>query len=244
MNPITKLPNNCVVFDTETTGFEPTEGHRMVEIGALKMVDGLPTKETLHLYMNPERTVPQGAFEVHGLNLDFLQDYPLFADQAQQILDFIGDLPLIAHNSKFDMKFLNFELEKSGYAPLALDRSYDSIAVARKLFPGSPANLDALCRRFKISLNNRDKHGALVDTELLANVIVEMGGGRQQSLMGFIDTKVTSKSDVTDTSKKTVVIETVSSHLQQSDQEKHEKFIREKLGDTAVWAHYFEDKTT
>lgn len=243
-NPITNLPDNCVVLDTETTGFEPTEGHRMVEFGAIKMIDGLPTKESLHLYINPNRTVPQASVDVHGLTQEFLKGHPLFHEQAQKIVDFIGDLPLVAHNAKFDAKFLNFELDRAGAKTYEASRWHDSVAVARKLFPGSPANLDALCRRFNISLNSREKHGALIDTELLAEVLVEMGGGRQQSLIDLFspeqNTKANQSNNTPDAQTQRITV--VPSRLDADTIARHKAFIAEKMGESAIWNTYMEQE--
>lgn len=238
MNPITNIPDTCVVLDTETTGFETDDGHRLVEIGAIKMIDGLPSKETFHVYINPERTVPEAAAEVHGLTLDRLKDEPKFKEIAKDFLAFIGDLPLVAHNAKFDMKFINFELELAGFETTEKNRWIDSVSIARKLFPGSPANLDALCRRFKISLDGRSKHGALIDTELLADVLVEMGGGRQQSLFGLISDDTTSSNDTTKEALPTRTT-TIESTLDDADVEAHKAFVFEQLGEDSLWAQYY-----
>jgi DNA polymerase III subunit epsilon len=168
-----------IVLDTETTGFEPTEGHRIVEIGAVELFNHMPTGRTYHQYINPKRMMPKEAFEVHGLGDDFLRDKPVFPAIAQAFLDFIGDAPLVIHNASFDMKFLNAELTAANLAPLPNDRAVDTLLIARKKFPGSPASLDALCRRFAIDNSMRDKHGALLDSEILAEVYLELVGGRQ-----------------------------------------------------------------
>ena len=168
-----------VVLDTETTGFEPTEGHRIVEIGAVELFNHMPTGRTYHQYINPKRMMPKEAFEVHGLGDDFLRDKPIFPAIAQAFLDFIGDAPLVIHNASFDMKFLNAELAAASFAPLPAARAVDTLLIARKKFPGSPASLDALCRRFNIDNSMREKHGALLDSEILAEVYLELVGGRQ-----------------------------------------------------------------
>jgi len=168
-----------IVLDTETTGFEPSEGHRIVEIGAVELFNHLPTGRTYHQYINPERSMPKEAFEVHGLGDDFLRDKPVFKSIGQAFLDFIGEARLVIHNAAFDMKFLNAELEKAGLPTLPFDRALDTVAVARKKFPGSPASLDALCRRFGVDNSAREKHGALLDSEILAEVYLELIGGRQ-----------------------------------------------------------------
>lgn len=172
-----------IVLDTETTGFEPSEGHRIVEIGAIEMENHLPTGRTYHQYLNPQRPMPPEAFEVHGLGDDFLRDKALFRDVAQAFLDFIGDARLVIHNAAFDMKFLNTELRAVGRPPLPDTQALDTVLIARKKFPGAPASLDALCRRFGVDNSNRVKHGALLDCELLAEVYLELIGGRQPGLM-------------------------------------------------------------
>jgi len=169
-----------IVLDTETTGFEPAEGHRIVEIGAIELFNHVPTGRSYHQYINPERTMPPEAFEVHGLGDDFLRDKPKFAQIVGAFVEFIGtDSRLVIHNAAFDMKFLNAELNWAGQPILAMDRALDTVALARRKFPGSPASLDALCRRFGIDNSAREKHGALLDSELLAEVYLELIGGRQ-----------------------------------------------------------------
>ncbi|MDP1669111.1 DNA polymerase III subunit epsilon [Phaeovulum sp.] len=170
----------AIVLDTETTGFEPAEGHRIVEIGAIELFNHLPTGQSFHQYLNPERAMPKEAFEVHGLGDDFLRNQPRFAEIATAFLEFIGtETPLIIHNASFDMKFLNAELVWAGLPQLAPDRALDTLLIARRRFPGSPASLDALCRRFGIDNSSREKHGALLDSEILAEVYLELIGGRQ-----------------------------------------------------------------
>lgn len=168
-----------IVLDTETTGFEPSEGHRIVEIGAVELFNHLPTGKTYHQYINPERMMPKEAFEVHGLGDDFLRNQPVFRAIGQAFLDFIGDSQLVIHNAAFDMKFLNAELKAIGLPTLANSRATDTLMIARQKFPGSPASLDALCRRFGVDNSAREKHGALLDSEILAEVYLELVGGRQ-----------------------------------------------------------------
>ncbi len=172
-----------IVLDTETTGFEPEEGDRIVEIGAVELIGHVPTGRTYHQYINPQRAMPQGAFEVHGLGDDFLRDKPLFKDIAQAFVDFVGDAKLVIHNAAFDMKFLNAELGWVNRPLLPMDQALDTLAIARKRFPGSPASLDALCRRFGIDNSSRTLHGALLDSEILAEVYLELIGGRQPDLV-------------------------------------------------------------
>lgn len=168
-----------IVLDTETTGFDPKTGDRIVEIGAVELMGHVATGKTFHEYINPERGMPQEAFEVHGLGDDFLRDKPKFAAVGQAFLDFVGDSKMIIHNASFDMKFLNFELGKMGLRQLPWEQAVDTLAIARKKFPGSPSSLDALCRRFGIDNGARTLHGALLDSEILAEVYLELIGGKQ-----------------------------------------------------------------
>jgi DNA polymerase-3 subunit epsilon len=170
-----------LVLDTETTGLNPSAGHRIVEIGCVELVNHLPTGRDFHVYINPERDMPEEAFQVHGLSMDFLSDKPVFAQIADEFLAFIGGDPLIIHNAEFDMRFLNAEmalLER----PRLSNRAIDTLLIARQKFPGAQANLDALCRRFEIDLSQRDKHGALLDAQLIADVYLELVGGREPGL--------------------------------------------------------------
>lgn len=171
-----------IVLDTETTGLDPASGDRLVEIGCVELVNQLPTGEVFHRYINPERDMPEGAFKVHGLSVEFLADKPLFAEIVADFLGFIGDAPLVIHNAEFDMKFINAELRRLGFPPLPMSRTIDTVAMARRRFPGAQANLDALCRRFSIDNSSRTRHGALLDAELLAEVYLELAGGRQHGL--------------------------------------------------------------
>lgn len=171
-----------IVLDTETTGFKPEEGHRLVEIGCIELVNHLATGERFHVYLNPERDMPPEAFAVHGLSSEFLADKPLFNDIAADFVAFIGDSPLVIHNAAFDMHFLNWELKIAGYPVMPKDRAVDTLLMARQKFPGSPATLDALCKRFGVDNSNRTLHGALLDAQLLAEVYLELLGGRQTGL--------------------------------------------------------------
>ena len=236
LNSTTNLPDDAIVLDTETTGFDPEEGHRIVEIGAVRMRDGLPTGEKFHVYINPERTVPQGAVDVHGLTESFLADKPNFAAIAQDFLDFLGSLPFIAHNSAFDAKFINAELARLNLPAIGSDRVYDSVAVARRLYPGAQANLDALCRRLKIPLTSREKHGALIDAELLAQVVVEMGGGRQQTLFATGPTSAAPKavSAATFTGPRPPALV-----LDPGLIAAHQAFVAKDLGAQSIWAQYY-----
>ncbi len=168
-----------IVLDTETTGFDPQTGDRIVEIGAVELMRHVTTGNTYHQYINPERGMPNEAFEVHGLGDDFLRDKPKFAQVGRAFLDFIGDSKLIIHNAAFDIKFLNAELKWMGLPQIPWEQAIDTLAIARKKFPGSPSSLDALCRRFGIDNASRTLHGALLDSEILAEVYLELIGGKQ-----------------------------------------------------------------
>ena len=171
-----------IALDTETTGISPRDGHRIIEIGALELMHHLPTGRKLHLYINPEREIDDGAVAVHGITSDFLADKPVFADIVDEFLAFVGDDPMVIHNASFDMGFLNAELKRLDRPVLPMAQSIDTLMMARKKFPGAQANLDALCRRFEIDNSHRDLHGALVDADLLASVYIELLGGRQPGL--------------------------------------------------------------
>ncbi len=168
-----------IVLDTETTGLDPQTGDRIVEIGAVELFNHLPTGRTYHQYINPQREMPTEAFEVHGLGDEFLRDKPVFEKIATQFLEFIGEATLVIHNAAFDMKFLNAELGWAGLPLIPNSQALDTLAIARKKFPGSPNSLDALCRRFGIDNSSRTLHGALLDSEILAEVYLELIGGRQ-----------------------------------------------------------------
>ncbi|MGX7951192.1 DNA polymerase III subunit epsilon [Tsuneonella sp. HG249] len=171
-----------IVFDTETTGLDPRTGDRMVEIGCIELVNRVPTGATYHAYFNPDRDMPEGAEAVHGLSAAFLSDKPRFRDKCDELLTFIGDSPLVAHNAGFDFAFLNFELDLCGLEAVCLSRMIDTVAIAKRRHPGAKLSLDALCTRYGIDRSHRVKHGALLDAELLAQVYVELTGGRQIGL--------------------------------------------------------------
>lgn len=172
-----------IVFDTETTGLDPEEGHKLVEIGCVEVEHYLPTGRVWHHYINPERDIPADAAAVHGITDDMVKDKPVFAELVTDFLDFIGnDAKLVAHNAKFDMKFINAEIKALGFPSLSMRRVVDTLDIARARFPGSPATLDALCKRFEIDNSSRTYHGALLDAQLLADVYLELSGGRQRGL--------------------------------------------------------------
>ena len=171
-----------IVFDTETTGLSPKDGHRLVEIGCVELVNRVETGRTYHVYFNPNRSMPSEAEAVHGLSAIFLSDKPSFADEAGALLEFIGDAPLVAHNATFDFTFLNAELEQCGLETISLTRMIDTLAIARQRHPGAKHSLDALCSRYGIDRSHRVKHGALLDAQLLSQLYVELTGGRQIGL--------------------------------------------------------------
>lgn len=171
-----------VVLDTETTGLDPSDGHRIVEVACLELINSVPSGETFQAYVNPSRDMPAEAEAVHGLTAAFLADKPMFSEIADDFLAFVDDSPLIIHNAEFDLKFLNSELSRLGRLPLDPSNAVDTLAIARRKFPGAQASLDALCRRFEIDNSHRAKHGALLDTELLAEVYLQLVGGRQPML--------------------------------------------------------------
>jgi DNA polymerase-3 subunit epsilon len=186
-----------IVLDTETTGLDPKDGHRVVEIGCVELKNHVPTGRTWQTYLNPEREMPVEAAIVHGLKDEFLAKQPLFSEIVDKFLEFIGeDTPLVIHNAGFDMGFLNAELARIGFAPLPSSRAIDTVVMARRMFPGAPASLDALCKRFDVDTTGRELHGALLDARLLADVYLELRGGRQPDLVMSGPT-VTAQSEET-----------------------------------------------
>lgn len=223
-----------IVLDTETTGFDPETGDRIVEIGAVELEGHMPTGSSFHQYINPERSMPQGAFEVHGLGDDFLRDKPLFKEIAQTFIDFIGDAKLVIHNASFDMKFLNAELSWAGLPTLPQDRAIDTLEIARRKFPGSPASLDALCRRYGIDNSSRTLHGALLDSEILAEVYLELIGGRQPgfSLASVQNNK--SQSEIVDSWRPYPRPNTLPKRSDVAERAAHGKFL-DAMGDNCMW---------
>ena len=171
-----------IVLDTETTGFDPLSGHRVVEIGCVELMNHMATGNSFHRYLNPERDMPAEAEAVHGLSITFLSDKPLFESIADELLTFLGDSPIIAHNASFDLNFINAELTRTGRTKIASERTIDTVTLARRKFPGAQASLDALCRRFGVDTSERSKHGALLDAKLLSHVYLELIGGREPGL--------------------------------------------------------------
>jgi DNA polymerase-3 subunit epsilon len=186
-----------IVFDTETTGINPATGDRIVEIGCVELVNRVETGRTYHAYFNPERTMPSEAEAVHGLSAIFLSDKPLFDHKVEELLEFVGDAPLIAHNASFDFGFLNAELDRCGRDPICLSRMICTMMMSRSKHPGAKHSLDALCTRFGVDRSQRVKHGALLDAQLLAQVYVELTGGRQIGLGLMVETAVGGGESVT-----------------------------------------------
>ena len=170
-----------IILDTETTGLDPKEGHKVIEIGGIEMINKVLTGNKFHYYINPERDVPQDAYRIHGISTEFLKDKPLFKDIANEFISFIQDAKLVIHNAQFDIKFLNYELTLLKLPSIELAEVIDTLTIAKRAFPGARVNLDALCKRFKVDNTNRQFHGALKDAYLLSEVYVELSGGRQVS---------------------------------------------------------------
>jgi DNA polymerase-3 subunit epsilon len=240
-----------IVLDTETTGLEPDTGDRLVEIGGIELVNHMPTGRTFHAYLNPQRVMPQGAFDVHGIGPDLLdppraakpgevtlKDKPPFERIAQDFLDFIDDAKLVIHNASFDMKFLNAELGWAGFPPLPMTRALDTLEIARRRFPGSPASLDALCRRFGIDNSARTLHGALLDSEILAEVYLELIGGRQPGLTLGTAAGLSGQSARSDEGWRPRPRPVpLGARLTKDEAAAHADFI-ESLGDGALWKRY------
>lgn len=223
-----------IVFDTETTGLNPATGDRLVEIGCVEMVNRVETGRTYHAYFNPQRAMPIEAEQIHGLSDRFLSDKPLFASLADELLEFLGDAPLVAHNAGFDFGFLNAELTLSGRPTIAMSRMIDTVPMARKLHPGAKHTLDALCSRYGIDRSHRIKHGALLDAQLLAQVYVELTGGRQ---IGLSITEVVVEETIVVATPAIVAarpIRPIRPHFaSEEEQERHKAFIQ-KL-DAPLW---------
>ncbi|MCC5991647.1 MAG: DNA polymerase III subunit epsilon [Rhodobacteraceae bacterium] len=224
-----------LVLDTETTGFEPSEGHRIVEIGIVELVNLMPTGRTWHQYINPQRPMPQEAFAVHGLGDDFLRDKPVFAEIVDAFLDFITADRLVIHNAAFDMRFLNAELEWAGRPLLPENRAFDTLSLARKKFPGAPASLDALCRRFAIDNSSRILHGALLDSEILAEVYLELLGGQQPDFaLSAVESSASGRQGVSVLPRRPVAL---PSRLSAEEAAAHAGFV-EGLGENALWRKF------
>ena len=223
-----------IVLDTETTGFDPESGDRIVEIGAIELVGHIPPDNVFHEYIDPERSMPQEAFEVHGLGDDFLRGKPKFEQIGQKFLDFVGDAKLVIHNAAFDMKFLNAELGWLNRPVLPMDQAIDTLAIARRKFPGSPASLDALCRRFAIDNTARTLHGALLDSEILAEVYLELIGGRQPDFALAADTRAQKSDGFGGDWRPMGRPVPLADRITKEETAAHDAFVQ-KLGDGAIW---------
>lgn len=227
-----------IVFDTETTGLDPKTGDRLVEIGCVEVLNRFPTGRNYHVYLNPDRNMPKEAFDVHGLSEEFLADKPRFEDVADAFVAFVGDANLVAHNASFDMNFINFELKRSGRPTIGNERVVDTLMLARRKHPGAPASLDALCNRYGIDRSRRVKHGALLDAELLAEVYLELTGGRQA---GF-DLAVTAESSGGGVGGRVALRqrpEPLTPRISEAEAASHAAFLA-AMGEKAIWNSYLD----
>jgi DNA polymerase-3 subunit epsilon len=225
-----------IVLDTETTGLDPLRGDRLVEIGCIELLNRIPSGQTFHRYLNPQRDIPAEAFAVHGLSAEFLADKPLFADIAEEFLAFLGDAPLVIHNAGFDIGFINAELDRCGRSALARDRLIDTLMLARRKFVGVRNSLDDLCARFRIDNSRRTKHGALLDAELLAEVYLELIEARQAQLglAATADATAATQRDQTIIRVRTIAL---APRLTEAERAAHQAFVA-TLGDKAIWKDY------
>jgi DNA polymerase III subunit epsilon len=225
-----------IVFDTETTGLDPYQGHRLIEVGCVELVNRFPTGQTFHRYVNPERDVPDEAFAIHGLSYDFLKSHPAFSDIAGDLLGFVGNAALVAHNATFDLSFLNAELERANRPSIPRDRLVDTLLLARRKFPGSSNRLDDLCVRLGVDNTRRTKHGALLDAELLAEVYLELIDARQAQL-GFAVAAVSTIAVRTLTADVRTRPVALKQRLTDIERLAHGALIAE-LGGKAIWNEY------
>ncbi|QCK85290.1 DNA polymerase III subunit epsilon [Phreatobacter aquaticus] len=222
-----------IILDTETTGLDPLRGDRLVEIGCIELVNHFPSGQTYHVQINPERDMPEEAFRVHGLSGEMLATKPVFERVVEEFLAFIGDARLVIHNASFDMGFINAELKRSGREPIPMDRVVDTLAMARRRFPAASNSLDALCNRFGIDKSKRTVHGALVDAELLADIYIELIGGRQASF-GLSDARRASQQRGGVSVRVRERPQALAPRLTEADIAEHAAFIAQ-MGDKAIW---------
>ena len=225
-----------IVIDTETTGLDPLTGDRLVEIGCIELVNRFPTGNTFHRYVNPQRDMPETAFQVHGLSTDFLKDKPFFAEIADELVEFLGDAPLVAHNAMFDLSFLNAELDRAGKRAVSRERLVDTLMLARRKYPGGSNRLDDLCLRYRIDNSRRTKHGALLDAELLAEVYVELIGARQ-AYLSLVDVANVAAAASLSGSAVRVRPQPLAPRIDAIQRAAHRAFIA-TLGAAAVWRSY------
>jgi DNA polymerase-3 subunit epsilon len=222
-----------VVLDTETTGLDPVDGHRIVEIGCVELIDHFPTGRSLQLYLNPERPVPPESQKIHGLSDEFLADKPLFSAVVEDLLEFLGDAPLVIHNASFDIKFVNAELHRAGKPPIPIARAIDTIDIAKSKIPGARYSLDELCRRFGVDLTARTKHGALLDAELTAQIYLELVGGRQKKLLlAPVDGDAGQMIEIRTARPRPEPLVLV---ISPAELEAHAAFVAKELGKDPVW---------
>jgi DNA polymerase-3 subunit epsilon len=225
-----------IVLDTETTGLDPMGGDRLIEIGCIELVNRFPTGQVFHRYVNPDRDVPLAAFEVHGLSNEFLKDKPRFDDICDELIAFLGDAPIVAHNAAFDLAFLNAELERCGRTLMARERLVDTLLLARRRHPAGPNRLDDLCARYGIDNSRRTRHGALLDAEILAEVYLELIGGRQASLI-LVDAPATARIAAAGMAPIRMRPAPLPVRLTDAEREAHARFIA-TLGAKAIWNEY------
>jgi DNA polymerase III subunit epsilon len=224
-----------IVLDTETTGLDPADGHRVIEIGCVELMDHLPTGLTFQRYLNPQRLVPLDSQRVHGITDEFLVDKPLFAAIADDLEAFLGDAPLVIHNAGFDLKFINSEFHRLSRPPIPFARAIDTIEIAKSKIPGARYSLDELCKRFGIDLSVRTKHGALLDAELTARVYLELVGGRQTNLKLAPRDVAEAVADAVQSHTARVRPEPLPSRVSITEAETHTAFVAKELGDDAIW---------
>jgi DNA polymerase-3 subunit epsilon len=226
-----------IVFDTETTGLDPISGDRLVEIGCIELVNRFPTGKVFHRYLNPERDMPDAAFKVHGLSIEFLKDKPLFVEVVEELVTFIGaDASLVAHNAMFDLGFLNAELKRAGQVEVSRDRLVDTLLLARRKHPGSPNRLDDLCQRYRVDNSRRTKHGALLDAELLAEVYLELIGARQ-AMLGLTEVMAGAGPARAAEALGVVRPQPLPPRVTEEERAAHQAFIA-ALGEAAIWRAY------
>jgi DNA polymerase-3 subunit epsilon len=225
-----------IVLDTESTGLDPASGDRIVEIACVEIVNTVPTGETFHVFIDPQRDMPEEAFRVHGLSSEFLKGKPLFEHVVDEFLAFIGDAPLVIHNAEFDMRFINAEMRRCNRPPIPMDKVIDTLGLARRKHPGSPNSLDALCARYRIDNSRRTKHGALLDSELLAEVYVELVGGRQAALVLASDIRIVETTAIISIEPRP---EPMAPLIQIEEESAHRAFIG-KMGEKALWLKYLQ----
>ena len=227
-----------IVLDTETTGLKPADGHRVVELGCVELLNRIPTGATFHVYLNPDRDMPAEAFAVHGLSSDFLKDKPRFAEVADDFIAFIADAPIVAHNASFDHGFLCHELKLISRPGIPFERVVDTLMLARRKHAAGPYSLDALCARYGIDNSRRTKHGALLDAEILAEVYLELIGGRQATL-GLADDIELPESSIDGAIVMRTRPEPLEPRVSEAEREAHRAFIA-TLGENAIWLGYRE----